>query len=88
MSLIIRIFIVADLLQLNVSSNPLTQINTQQFSPMCNLKVIDLNNTQMAPCTCQIITTYLKAKNVVIKNSGVYCEASSEGKTKPLFIKL
>lgn len=58
--------ILPDLFHLNLSTNPLKDITSQSFSPLCNLKTIDLNNTRMQPCTCQIIRTYLGHRSIKI----------------------
>ena len=72
--------ILPDLYFLNISHNPIRDITTQQFSPMCNLKEVDLNNTHMGPCVCQTITTFLLRKRQADLKSSFYCDASSQGK--------
>lgn len=67
--------ILPDLYFLNISSNPLKDIKSQNFSPFCNLKTIDLNETRMQPCTCQIILTYLRHRSVMLKTEFL-CDVS------------
>uniref|UniRef100_A0A6B2EDP0 Putative membrane glycoprotein lig-1 n=1 Tax=Phlebotomus kandelakii TaxID=1109342 RepID=A0A6B2EDP0_9DIPT len=70
--------ILPDLWHMNLSSNPLQQIQPQQFSPLCNLKTVDLNNTKMSPCACQQITFYMRKRSVAIKNGMTNCDSSAE----------
>ncbi|XP_059613901.1 leucine-rich repeat and immunoglobulin-like domain-containing nogo receptor-interacting protein 1 [Phlebotomus argentipes] len=70
--------ILPDLWHLNISSNPLQQIQPQQFSPLCNLKTVDLNNTKMSPCACQQTTFYMRKRSIAIKNGMFNCDSSAE----------
>uniref|UniRef100_A0A1L8E314 Putative membrane glycoprotein lig-1 n=1 Tax=Nyssomyia neivai TaxID=330878 RepID=A0A1L8E314_9DIPT len=70
--------ILPDLWHLNLSSNPLQQIQPQQFSPLCNIKTVDLNNTKMSPCTCQQMTFYMRRRSIAIKNGISNCDSSAE----------
>lgn len=67
--------ILPDLYSLNISSNPLKDIKSQNFSPLCNIKKIDLNETRMQPCTCQIIINYLRLRSVMLEKE-VLCDVS------------
>uniref|UniRef100_A0A1B0D661 Uncharacterized protein n=1 Tax=Phlebotomus papatasi TaxID=29031 RepID=A0A1B0D661_PHLPP len=73
--------ILPDLWHLNVSSNPLQQIQAQQFSPLCNLKTVDLNNTKMSPCACQQMSFYMRKRSIAIKNGMSNCDSSAEGES-------
>ncbi|XP_055686584.1 toll-like receptor 4 [Lutzomyia longipalpis] len=70
--------ILPDLWHLNLSSNPLQHIQPQQFSPLCNLKTVDLNNTKMPPCACQQMTFYMRRRSIAIKNGMTNCDSSAE----------
>ncbi|XP_058459365.1 uncharacterized protein LOC131435467 isoform X2 [Malaya genurostris] len=65
--------ILPDLWQLNISSNPMTELTVEQFSPMCNLRSLDLNNTQIPICACQTMTTELTARRTKILNNHPHC---------------
>ncbi|XP_058830301.1 relaxin receptor 2 [Topomyia yanbarensis] len=65
--------ILPDLWQLNISSNPLTELDIDQFAPMCNLRSLDLNNTQIPICACQTITADLIARRAKILNNHPHC---------------
>ncbi|XP_053688175.1 CD180 antigen [Sabethes cyaneus] len=65
--------ILPDLWQLNISSNPMTELTVDQFSPMCNLRSLDLNNTQIQICSCQLITAELSTRRTKILNSHPHC---------------
>ncbi|XP_055626877.1 toll-like receptor 3 isoform X2 [Toxorhynchites rutilus septentrionalis] len=69
--------ILPDLWQLNISSNPMTELDIDHFSPMCHLRSLDTNNTQIPICACQSITTELTARRVTLINIHPHC--------KPLF---
>lgn len=51
--------ILPDLHHLNISSNYMRDLTPQQFSPFCNLKEVDLNNTSMHKCRCLEIYDFL-----------------------------
>lgn len=51
--------ILPDLHHLNMSSNYMRDLTPQQFSPFCNLKEVDLNNTSMHKCRCTEIYDFL-----------------------------
>lgn len=70
--------VLPDLWRLNISSNPLVDLVPQEFSPYCNLKTIDLNDTQITPCTCQAVVYYLRVHGVKTKN-GVNCDTTAQG---------
>lgn len=67
--------ILPDLWQLNISSNPMTELTIDQFSPMCNLRSLDLNATKIPPCSCQLITAELSTRRTVIHNNPPSCFA-------------
>lgn len=67
-----------DLLVLNISHNDLSEVNPHQFSTFCSLKIIDINSTRMAPCTCQLVSMYLRRRSIEMKN-GLSCESITEG---------
>lgn len=46
----------------------MADINPQQFSPLCQLKVVDFNDTKMMPCACQTINNYLSNRSINLKN--------------------
>lgn len=69
--------ILPDLWQLNISSNPMTDLTIDQFSPMCNLRSLDLNATKIPPCSCQLITAELSTRRTVIYNNHPSCFAES-----------
>ncbi|GAB0097017.1 Leucine-rich repeat [Sergentomyia squamirostris] len=70
--------ILPDLWHMNLSSNPLQQVQPQQFSSLCNLKTVDLNNTKMSPCACQQMSFYMRRRSIVIKNGMTNCDSSVE----------
>ena len=45
---------------MNASKNPLEFIGVQQLASMCNLKSVDLVETEIPNCACQSIKKYLK----------------------------
>lgn len=45
---------------LNVSNNPLTQIQPEQFAPFCILKTVDWNRTEFDSCMCHNINSFFK----------------------------
>lgn len=65
--------ILPDLWQLNISSNPMTDLTVDQFSPMCNLRSLDLNATHVPTCSCQLITSELSTRRTVIYNKHPNC---------------
>lgn len=69
--------ILPDLWQLNISSNPMTELTIDQFSPLCNLRSLDLNATQIPICSCQIITAELSSRRTVIYNKHTNCFAET-----------
>ncbi|CRL03552.1 CLUMA_CG016392, isoform A [Clunio marinus] len=69
--------ILPELYKLNVSSNPMRDLAPQQFSPFCNIKEVDLNNTSMAKCRCEEVTRFLYQKREVYLLSSFYCDAMS-----------
>lgn len=72
--------ILPELYQLNVSSNIMRDLTPQQFSPFCNLKEVDLNNTAMEKCRCEEVTRFLLKKRDAYLLSSFYCDAISSGK--------
>lgn len=58
--------ILPELLVLNISWNPLTELHPQQFSPFCRLKSVDLYNTTADPCMCRAVTAYLLHRSIDI----------------------
>jgi Leucine-rich repeat (LRR) protein len=71
--------ILPELHTLNISSNPMRDLKPQQFSPFCNIKEVDLNNTAMRSCQCEEITRFLYVKRDGY-TYGFYCDAGSSGK--------
>lgn len=69
--------ILPDLWQLNISSNPMTDLTVDQFSPMCNLRSLDLNATHVPTCSCQLITSELSTRRTVIYNKHPNCFTES-----------
>ncbi|XP_053674290.1 toll-like receptor 4 [Anopheles nili] len=65
--------ILPDLWQLNISSNPMKELTLEQFSPMCNLKSLELNNTQIPICPCQVLTAELVLRRTKIMYPPLYC---------------
>lgn len=65
--------ILPDLWKLNISSNAMTELALEQFLPLCNLKTIDVNNTQIPLCVCQVITTELTARGATLRNNHPHC---------------
>lgn len=61
-----------------MSGNPLVDINTEQFSPLCNLKSIDFNETHIPACQCQTLNRYLLIRLVMIEN--LNCDLNARGK--------
>lgn len=73
-----KIGILPDLNHLNISSNSMRDLTPQQFSPFCNLKEVDLNNTLMDKCRCIDVTDFLTGKrDIDIKT--FYCKVNSGG---------
>jgi Leucine rich repeat len=60
-------------------SNSMRDLTPQQFSPFCNIKEIDLNNTNMEKCRCEEVTRFLYRKREAILMSSFYCDAISSG---------
>lgn len=71
--------ILPELYKLNLSSNILRDLTPQQFSPFCNIKEVDLNNTQMEKCRCDEVSRFLFKKREAYLLSSFYCDASSTG---------
>ena len=71
--------ILPDLYKLNLSSNIMRDITPQQFSPFCNIKEVDLNNTSMEKCRCEEVTRFLFNKRDAYLSSSFYCDAISSG---------
>ncbi|XP_052894636.1 chaoptin-like [Anopheles moucheti] len=65
--------VLPDLWQLNISSNPMKELTLAQFSPMCNLKSVELNNTQIPICACQVLTAELVLRRTKIMYPPLYC---------------
>uniref|UniRef100_A0A182K1S5 LRRCT domain-containing protein n=1 Tax=Anopheles christyi TaxID=43041 RepID=A0A182K1S5_9DIPT len=65
--------VLPDLWQLNISSNPMKELTLGQFSPMCNLKSVELNNTQIPICACQVLTAELVLRRTKIMYPPLYC---------------
>lgn len=76
--------ILPELHTLNVSSNSMRDLTPQQFSPFCNIKEVDLNNTIMEKCRCEEVTRFLFKKREAYLLSSFYCDAISSGK---IFVK-
>lgn len=70
--------ILPDLHHLNISSNYMRDLTPQQFSPFCNLKEVDLNNTAMHKCRCMEIVDFLTI-NRRIEIATYPCKVSSSG---------
>lgn len=73
--------ILPELHKLNLSSNVMRDLTPQQFSPFCNLKEVDLNNTAMEKCRCEEVTKFLFRKRDAYLSSSFYCDAISSGET-------
>lgn len=71
--------ILPELYKLNISSNILRDLTPQQFSPFCNLREVDLNNTSMEKCRCEEVTRFLFQKREATLLSSFYCDAISSG---------
>lgn len=70
--------VLPDLWQLNISSNDLLDITSQQLSPLCGLKSIDVNNTKIPPCPCQSLAVYFRKRSISTPN-GMNCDMSAQG---------
>lgn len=73
--------VLPELYALNISSNFMRDLTPQQFSPFCNIKEIDLNNTMMEKCRCEEVTRFLYKKREANLMSSFYCDAISSGET-------
>lgn len=71
--------ILPELFKLNISSNPMRDLISQQFSPFCHMKEIDLNNTAMEKCRCEEVTRFLLKKRDAYLLSSFYCDVISSG---------
>lgn len=71
--------ILPELYKLNISSNIMRDLTPQQFSPFCNIKEVDLNNTAMEKCRCEEVTRFLFKKRDAYLLSSFYCDAISSG---------
>ena len=71
--------ILPDLYYLNISTNPLYYVTPQQFSSMCQLSKLDLNNTQMTACTCNNVRKLFRLRKYEMELHGMYCDTSSSG---------
>jgi Leucine-rich repeat (LRR) protein len=78
--------ILPDLNHLNISGNRMIDLTPQQFSPFCNLKEVDLNNTAMDKCRCVDVVDFLTGKRDV-DISSFYCRVNSGGQFEFLFKK-
>uniref|UniRef100_A0A182PDJ6 Leucine rich immune protein (Coil-less) n=1 Tax=Anopheles epiroticus TaxID=199890 RepID=A0A182PDJ6_9DIPT len=65
--------VLPDLSQLNISSNPMKELTLGQFSGMCSLQTVDLNNTQVPICACQVLTAELVLRHTKIMYPPLYC---------------
>ena len=70
--------ILPELYKLNISLNAMGTLTPQQFSPFCNLKEVDMNNTKMGSCQCEEVTRFLQKKRDIYTYS-FYCDARSSG---------
>lgn len=70
--------ILPDLWSLNISGNSLLEIDIKQFSPICNLKTIDFNDTNIPKCQCQLLNRYLTVRQIRLEN--MKCDFSIEVK--------
>lgn len=68
--------VLPDLYMLNISSNELLDVTPQQFSPLCSLSSIDVNNTKIRPCPCQALSQYFRRRSITMIN-GINCDTSS-----------
>lgn len=71
---------------LNISSNELLDVTPQQFSPLCSLSSIDVNNTKIRPCPCQALSQYFRRRSITMIN-GINCDTSSTGMYDKFFSK-
>lgn len=52
--------ILPELFHLNVSNNLLKQLTPEQFAPLCQIKYVDLNRTQVVGCQCVKINVFIE----------------------------
>lgn len=52
--------ILPELLILNVSSNLLKKLTPEQFAPLCQIKFVDLNQTNVGACECRKINNFME----------------------------
>lgn len=58
---------------LNISSNSLIEVTPQDFSPLCSLKTIAINDTRIPLCRCHQVTEYMATHKVFMKE-GINCD--------------
>lgn len=65
--------ILPELFHLNVSNNNLKLLTPEQFAPLCQIKYVDLNGTNVVPCQCLIINIFMEneLKRLPILDCGV-----------------
>ncbi|XP_055311112.1 chondroadherin-like isoform X2 [Sitodiplosis mosellana] len=77
--------ILPDLVYLNVSFNLFDEITPQQFSPLCSLNTLVIeNSTHLSPCTCKSLQAYLDRRLIYVNHTfdcptvheEVYCSES------------
>lgn len=78
--------VLPELHTLNISSNSMRDLTPQQFSPFCNIKEVDMNNTGIDKCRCEEVTRFLYKKRDAYLLSSFYCDAISSGNSLILII--
>lgn len=78
--------VLPELHTLNISSNSMRDLTPQQFSPFCNIKEVDMNNTGIEKCRCEEVTRFLYKKRDAYLLSSFYCDAISSGNSLILII--
>lgn len=73
--------VLPDLFYLNISSNRMANLIPQQFSPFCNIKEVDLNNTRLDRCRCIEIVDFLIGRRGIDIYT-FYCKGDSRGTFK------
>lgn len=52
--------ILPDLIHLNISMNKLKHLKPEQFAPLCQLKHVDFNKTDVGDCDCHKINMFIE----------------------------
>lgn len=76
--------ILPNLVMMNISNYPLSEVTAQQFSPFCSVISIEIKNvTQMPPCMCKVVKIYFRNRSITMKE-GLDCSTEREGSPRPL----